>query len=55
MKISEDTAELIGALIGDGYIYNRNGKYQIGFVGSPLTDVEYYEKLKNLILSEWKK
>lgn len=55
MKISEGVAELIGVLIGDGYIYNRNGKYQIGFVGSPLTDKEYYEKLQELILSEWEK
>ena len=55
MKITNETAELIGALIGDGYIYRNNRKYQIGFVGSPLTDIGYFEKLKELILKEWNK
>lgn len=47
--ITEYMAELIGILMGDGYIYNRNGKYQIGFVGSPKTDREYFGKVKELI------
>ncbi|MBU2523469.1 MAG: hypothetical protein KKE23_04255 [Nanoarchaeota archaeon] len=55
MEITEEVAELIGALIGDGYIYRKNGKYQIGFVGSPKTDMEYFESLRKLILSEWNK
>jgi DNA-binding transcriptional regulator WhiA len=55
MKITEGNAELVGALIGDGYIYRKNRKYQIGFVGSPKTDKEYFEKLKSLIFSEWGK
>ena len=55
MKITEGMAELIGALIGDGYIYRANRKYQIGFVGSPKTDRGYFEKLQKLIFSEWKK
>lgn len=55
MKITEENAELIGALIGDGYIYRRNRKYQIGFVGSPITDKDYFPHLKKLILTEWKK
>jgi DNA-binding transcriptional regulator WhiA len=55
MKLTEGMAELVGALIGDGYIYRKNGKYQIGFVGNPKTDVEYYTKLQKLILSEWNK
>lgn len=55
MKITEGIAELIGALIGDGYIYRSHRKYQIGFVGSPKTDRDYFEKLKQLVLDEWKK
>ena len=55
MKITEGVAELVGAIIGDGYIYTNNRKYQIGLVGSPLTDKEYFEKLKSLIFSEWSK
>ena len=55
MKITGGMAELIGALIGDGYIYRSHRKYQVGFVGSPFTDKEYFEKLKSLILNEWKK
>ena len=55
MKITEGVAELIGALIGDGYIYRSHRKYQIGFVGSPFTDKEYFERLQQLILNEWKK
>lgn len=55
MKISEDFAELIGALMGDGYIYRKNGKYQIGFVGNIVNDKGYFEYLKRLILKEWNK
>ena len=55
MEITPRTAELVGAIIGDGYIYRKNRKYQIGIVGNPITDKEYLEKLKKLILNEWKK
>ena len=55
MKITEGIAELIGALIGDGYIYRSHRKYQIGFVGNPITDKKYFEKLQRLILIEWNK
>lgn len=55
MKITPGTAELIGAIIGDGYIYRKNRKYQIGIVGNPITDKEYFEKLKDLIFQEWGK
>lgn len=55
MEINERTAELVGAIIGDGYIYCKNNKYQIGIVGNPITDKEYFEKLKELIFLEWKK
>jgi len=55
MKVTQGLAEFIGALIGDGYIYAKNHKYQIGIVGNPQTDKEYFERLKQLILNEWKK
>ena len=55
MELNEGVSELIGALIGDGYIYRKNRKYQIGYVGSPITDKEYFEKIKILIAQEWNK
>ena len=58
MIITDSIAELIRALIGDGYLYRGNKnckKYQIGFVGSPKTDNDYFKKLQYLILSEWNK
>ncbi len=30
-EINENIAEVVGIYIGDGYIYEKNGKYQIGF------------------------
>jgi len=53
--MNSEIAELVGAIIGDGYIYRKNYKYQIGIVGSPTNDKEYFEKLKKLIFNEWKK
>ncbi|MDD5192615.1 MAG: LAGLIDADG family homing endonuclease [Candidatus Nanoarchaeia archaeon] len=55
MILTEGIAELIGVIIGDGYIYRKNRKYQIGIVGSPKNDKEYFEKLKKLIYEEWDK
>lgn len=55
MKITPGIAELVGVIIGDGYIYCKNNKYQIGIVGNPITDKEYFEKLRGLILLEWNK
>lgn len=55
MRINERTAELIGALIGDGHIYRKNNKYRIGFTGDIINDKKYYEYLKVLILKEWNK
>ena len=55
MEINENTAELIGAIIGDGHIYRKNNKYRIGFTGHPVTDKEYFTYLKDLIKKEWNK
>ena len=49
MVLNQNVAELVGALIGDGYIYRNNRKYQIGFVGHPITDKEYFEHLKKMV------
>jgi DNA-binding transcriptional regulator WhiA len=53
--ITEGVAELIGVIIGDGHIYRKNRKYQIGIVGNSKTDLGYFEKLKKLISAEWNK
>lgn len=55
MKITPGVAELVGVIIGDGHIYRKNRKYQIGITGSPITDRDYFEKLKELIFKEWNK
>ncbi len=55
MEITPGIAELVGVIIGDGHIYRKNRKYQIGVTGNPITDREYFEKLKILIFKEWKK
>ena len=55
MKINKESAELIGALAGDGNIYRKNNKYRMGFTGNKITDKDYFEYLKILIRKEWKK
>ncbi len=55
MIINENNAELVGAIIGDGYIYKKYNKYRVGFVGHPVTDEKYFEHLKKLIKKEWNK
>jgi hypothetical protein len=47
--------ELVGALIGDGYLYTNKGKYVVGFTGQPETDKEYFEYLRRLINKVWQK
>jgi len=55
MGKAEMEAELIGALIGDGYISLACKKYIVGFTGHPEGDVEYYKYLANLIEIVWGK
>jgi len=55
MNLLEKEAELIGALIGDGYISLASGKYILGFTGHPKDDKEYYNYLSNLMLDVWGK
>ena len=54
-KIPDGECELIGALIGDGNIYTKSGKYQIGFTGHKIKDFEYFHFLKKLIKENWDK
>jgi hypothetical protein len=49
MNCTEKEAELIGALMGDGFIYIKEKHYRIGFTGNPQTDVEYYNYILKLI------
>lgn len=44
-------AELIGALIGDGFLEGTKGHYRFGLVGHPLDDREYYEYLSGLLFN----
>ena len=55
IKIPAEECELIGSLIGDGYIHTKNGKYIVGFTGNPITDKTYYDYLKSLIKLVWGK
>ena len=53
LKLTPGVAEFVGVLIGDGYVYIKNHHYVIGIVGSPKTDLEYFDYLKKLILQEF--
>lgn len=53
--MNKELAELVGILIGDGYIYCKNNHYQVGVVGHPVTDKEYFEKIRRLIRKVWNK
>jgi hypothetical protein len=55
MNNLQKECELIGAIIGDGYISLAGGKYAIGFTGHPEDDVEYYKYLSSLIENVWDK
>jgi intein/homing endonuclease len=55
MKISKEKAELIGAIIGDGFLHQHKNSRRIGLVGSPQTDREYFEVIKDLIRKVWDK
>lgn len=55
MNLLEMEAELVGALIGDGYISLACGKYIVGFTGHPKDDADYYEYLSSLAQKVWGK
>lgn len=54
MLTTPEECEIIGALMGDGFIH-RSKKYYIGFTGNPKTDVEYYDYILELVKKVWNK
>ncbi len=48
-KLDENLAELIGIIIGDGFLDGNFGHYNIGIVGDPIKDKEYFFYIRDLI------
>ena len=55
LKVSYKECELVGALIGDGHISTKCGKYIVGFTGNKVTDRAYFLYLNGLISDVWGK
>jgi len=55
MQINKEFAELIGIIIGDGFVHRHNNSYRIGIVGNPKTDMNYFYKIQELIWKVWQK
>ncbi len=53
--MNDNLAELIGFIIGDGFLDNYQKHYRIGFVGDPIKDKEYFEYIQGLIKKVWNK
>ncbi|MEK6941920.1 MAG: hypothetical protein AABW85_03630, partial [archaeon] len=47
--------ELVGAIIGDGHIHQKNSKYYFGLTGNKISDRLYFLKLAALIKYVWHK
>jgi len=47
--VSQELAEFIGIIIGDGYIYHKKNIFIVGIVGSPKKDAEYFAHIQSLI------
>lgn len=52
---SPGLAELVGIIIGDGFIHKHKNSYTVGVVGSPVTDKDYFEVVVKLIRQVWGK
>ncbi len=48
-------AELIGIIIGDGFLDNCQKHYRIGIAGDPINDKEYFGYIQSLIKKIWNK
>ena len=48
-------AELIGIIIGDGFLDSCQNHYRIGIVGDPIKDRKYFDYVQALIKQVWKK
>lgn len=51
IELNEKLAEFIGIVIGDGFLDGKFGHYNIGIVGDPIKDKEYFDCIKELIKS----
>jgi hypothetical protein len=49
IEFNEKLAEFIGIVIGDGFLDGNFGHYNIGIVGHPIKDKEYYYYIQKLI------
>ncbi len=49
IEINEKLAEFIGIIIGDGFLDGKFGHYNIGIVGDPIKDKEYFKYIGSLI------
>ncbi len=49
MYISKEECELLGALLGDGFVSLASQKYIFGLTGNPVTDKAYFEYLCSII------
>lgn len=55
MQLNKEFAELIGIIIGDGFVHRHDNSYRIGIVGNPKTDMDYFYKIQKLIWTVWQK
>jgi hypothetical protein len=46
--------EVIGAIIGDGNLYENKKHYRICITGDPRNEYEYFKYLSNIIRNSWK-
>lgn len=49
IELNEKLAEFIGIVIGDGFLDGKFGHYNIGIVGDPIKDKEYFCYIRDLI------
>ena len=54
IKLTNNMCELIGAIIGDGNIYDNKGKFWVEMSGHPLESDYFSEKLIPIIVNELK-
>ncbi len=47
--LNRKLAELIGIVMGDGFLESTPNHYRIGIVGDPIKDKDYYEYVRSLI------
>jgi DNA-binding transcriptional regulator WhiA len=49
MQTNDSEVELLGALLGDGFVSLASHKYIFGLTGNPITDKDYFDYLTSLI------